>query len=462
MKILLKKSVLFILIIMITASCIIPVFAAENPKNNIKIILDGEYLDFEIPPFIENGYVFVPFKIIFESFGLDVYYNEKTGDIYATLQTSKNSLQYIIDLKEKTLTGDCIEYDADTLIESKTEYIPIGAVLFQKSIEIRNINGQIFVHAKIIAESLGCKVNWDEKTKTVIINSANAVIIGEKHGSLTPKVTLDRSGLIETKSAKFKDTEDELVQLVNKARISEGMYALEQNEFLTKLARIKAQEMAENRLDKLEFSSGVKTFLKDNSVDALSHVCYYSIGKKKPAEIVGEWRKRASFDNDIYAVNKTTQVGIGGAKATDGSMYYVYIAIKAFGDKEKTDIENEFIKLLNDERVKQGLNPIAKNDDLMILARMKAKDMSDKDYFAHYSPIYGYPGDMMRKYTDNIIFMGENIVAGTQTANDTFNAWMKSTEHKAIMMDKNATIMGIGVSMDAKGNFRWSMITAKK
>ena len=445
----------------------VPAAAGANANPGIKILLDGENLEFDVPPFIENGYSFVPFRAILEAFGLDVYYNKKTGDIYATMQTSKNSLQYIIDAKEKILTCDCIEYDDGVLIEStiiagKTEYMPVGAVMFQKSIELRNIKGRIFVHSRVIAESLGCKVEWNDKNKTVIITSKNAVITGDQHGKLTPKVTLDRSKMIEKRSAQFKETEDELVKLFNKARINEKMYALEQNETLTKLARMKASEMAENHLDKLEFPSGVKKFLMDNSVNAFSHVYYFSIGKKTPAEVADEWRKLSYFDNDIYAVNKTTQIGIGAAKAADGTVYWVCITIKPFGDNEKTVIENEFIKLLNGERVKQGLNPIARNDDLMKLARMKAKDMVDKDYCTHYSPTYGYPGDMVRKYTDNITFMGENIVAGTQTADAAFTALMKSTDHKAIMMEKDSNIIGVGVAMDAAGNFRWSMITAKK
>ena len=464
MKRLLKKFAIYIIISALLINFAIPVFAGENKKaNDIKILLDGDYITFSIAPFIENGQTFVPFRDIFEAFGLCVNYSESSRQIYASLQTDKNSLQYYIILNENTMTCEAAEYDSDNIMESsiaagKKETKIKGFVTFQIKLDYRTVQGKTFVPARLIAESLGCKVTWDDKAKTVIINSVNAVITDKKGNA----VTLDRSGIIETKSAQFKATEDEIVKLVNKARKNGGMSELEQDETLTKIARMKAGEMAENRLDKLEFPSGVKKFLKDNFVDAISHVYYCSIGKNTPAEVVNEWRKRASFDNDIYAAEKTTQIGIGGAKAADGTTYWVYIAIKPFGDKEKNALENEFIRLLNEERNKQGLNPIAKNDDLMKIARMKAQDMADKDYFSHYSPTYGYPGDMVRKYIDNITFAGENITSGAQTANAAFTALMKSGEHKAVMLEKTSNIIGVGIAMDAAGNFRWSIITAKK
>jgi len=36
--------------------------------------------------------------------------------------------------------------------------------------------------------------------------------------------------------------------------------------------------------------------------------------------------------------------------------------------------------------------------ELMKVARIKAKDMVDNNYFSHYSPTYGSPFDMMRQF----------------------------------------------------------------
>ena len=74
------KAVILTIAIIINAIPVIsgtlPVFAADNSKpNNITILLDGEPIDFDVPPFIENGYTFVPFRAIYEAFGLDVNYN---------------------------------------------------------------------------------------------------------------------------------------------------------------------------------------------------------------------------------------------------------------------------------------------------------------------------------------------------------------------------------------------------
>ena len=261
--------------------------------------------------------------------------------------------------------------------------------------------------------------------------------------------------------APFQSTEDKIVNLFNKARTEMGMDELEQNENLTKAARIKAEEMAKKQSTAPEFPEGIKKFLKNNSAEAQTHNYYSSIGKKTATEVINGWKKNVNFDRDAWAKEKATQIGVGAAKASDGTMYYICIVIKPFGDAEKTALENEVIKLVNAERKKQGLPTLTKNDDLMSVARMKANDMSENGYCDHKSPKYGSPENMVNKYTKDIIYSGEVVAAGQQTAKEVFTAWKESTAHNAIIMKKSANIVGIGVSMNDKGHLVWSLIVAK-
>ena len=262
------------------------------------------------------------------------------------------------------------------------------------------------------------------------------------------------------KVSEFKTLEDEIVKLFNKAREKSGMDVLEQDEKLTELARMKAEEMAEKRLETPEFPNGIKQFLKDNSAESKVQNQYSAAGKKTAGEVTEIWEKQIGFDRDTWAREKTTHIGVGTAKGSDGRIYYVCIVTKPFGDKEKTALEDEVIRLLNAERKKQGLTLLTKNDGLMETARMKAQDMADNKYCAHQSPTYGSPANMVKKYVPTVIYGGENIAAGQLTAKEVFTDWLNSPSHKTILFKKSADCIGIGVALDSKGNLVWSLLVA--
>src|SRR5690554_812305 len=61
-------------------------------------------------------------------------------------------------------------------------------------------------------------------------------------------------------------------------------------------------------------------------------------------------------------------------------------------------LEREMVEYVNGERVKAGLNPLQVDIQLSNVARVKSQDMVDNGYFAHNSPTYGSPFEMMRDF----------------------------------------------------------------
>jgi len=78
------------------------------------------------------------------------------------------------------------------------------------------------------------------------------------------------------------------------------------------------------------------------------------------------------------------------------------------------------------------------------VARLKSQDMEDNNYFSHTSPTYGSPFDMLKSFGVSYKSAGENI-AGHSTAENAFNAWMKSPGHKANILNANYNYTGIGI-----------------
>ena len=101
-------------------------------------------------------------------------------------------------------------------------------------------------------------------------------------------------------------------------------------------------------------------------------------------------------------------------------------------DKEKALI---FLNLLNEEREKQGLQPVEISDKLMETARKKAIDMAINKYFDHTDP---------NGYTMAIdLGVAENL-SDTITPEYAFSSWINSTKgHKENMLSSNTKYIGI-------------------
>lgn len=127
--------------------------------------------------------------------------------------------------------------------------------------------------------------------------------------------------------------------------------------------------------------------------------------------------------------------------------------------KEQASVEQEVIKLINVERANAGL-PALKNDwELARVAESKSQDMHDKKYFDHTSPTYGSPFAMMKTYGITYKSAGENIAQGQKSAAEVVKAWMNSEGHRANILSKNFTHIGVGYVKD--GNY-WTQMFIQK
>lgn len=128
-------------------------------------------------------------------------------------------------------------------------------------------------------------------------------------------------------------------------------------------------------------------------------------------------------------------------------------------DQEGQAVEAEVVRLVNVERAKVGL-PALKNDwELARVAEHKSQDMATKKYFDHTSPTYGSPFTMLKNYGISYRSAGENIAQGQRTAVEVVNAWMNSSGHRANILNKNYTHIGVGYV--SNGNY-WTQMFIQK
>ena len=124
-------------------------------------------------------------------------------------------------------------------------------------------------------------------------------------------------------------------------------------------------------------------------------------------------------------------------------------------DSTVSVFESEVVRLVNDIRLQNGLSPLTENWELSRVARYKSQDMKDNGYFAHNSPTYGAPFQMIRAFGLSFRTAGENIAKGYSTPQAVVNGWMNSSGHRANIL--NASYRQIGVGYVAQGNY-WTQM----
>lgn len=123
--------------------------------------------------------------------------------------------------------------------------------------------------------------------------------------------------------------------------------------------------------------------------------------------------------------------------------------------------EQQMVTLVNQERQKANLQPLSVDMDVARVARIKANDMVDNNYFSHTSPTHGSPFDMLRSHGIKYLYAGENL-AGNPTIEGAHQALMNSEGHRKNILSSDFTHIGIGsVDSNRYGNIIVEMFISK-
>ena len=161
---LMKKKMKKIVSILCMMSLLFSMLTVKvNASNDdIKVLVDGTELTFDVPPQIIDDYTMVPMRGIFEALGYDVVWDEENKQIVA----NRNSQFIIMTLDEKAylnITGGVKDM-------SKTDIQKYyGKIL---DVKPQLVNGRTLVPLRAIAEDSGCVVKWNNNTRTITIDSS--------------------------------------------------------------------------------------------------------------------------------------------------------------------------------------------------------------------------------------------------------------------------------------------------
>lgn len=143
------KKILLVGLLLALLCSAVSVSAAQE----VTVLLNGEKLEFDVPPQIIDDRTLVPLRAIFEAFGASVEWIETDQMILASYDSKLLSM--VIGKQEFVLTNAATGEKA----------------VIQLDVPAQIVNDRTLVPLRAIAESLSAEVNWNEADQTVSITS---------------------------------------------------------------------------------------------------------------------------------------------------------------------------------------------------------------------------------------------------------------------------------------------------
>ena len=114
----------------------------------------------------------------------------------------------------------------------------------------------------------------------------------------------------------------------------------------------------------------------------------------------------------------------------------------------------------NSARVEQGEKPLANNAQLAEAAKLKVRNMFDKQYWAHTAPDGTAPWHWFGKVGYAYADAGENLAKNFTTSDSTVSAWLASPTHRANVLKTEYQDVGFAVMSGMLGDKPTTLIVA--
>lgn len=116
----------------------------------------------------------------------------------------------------------------------------------------------------------------------------------------------------------------------------------------------------------------------------------------------------------------------------------------------------ELLELINAERARRGLAPVAWHDRVAVAAQRHAADMAARRQMQHVGSDGSNTGDRLHAAGFDWLSYAENVAAGFTDPKTLVSAWMGSDLHRRNILGPY-TVAGIGVAAAGDGTLYWTL-----
>ena len=125
-------------------------------------------------------------------------------------------------------------------------------------------------------------------------------------------------------------------------------------------------------------------------------------------------------------------------------------------DENDNAFIQQVVNLVNQERAKAGLSPVKADVSVQAAAQIRAKEIETS--FSHTRPDGSSFSTALTQQGVTYRGSGENIAWGQKTPEQVMNGWMNSDGHRANILNKNYTTIGVGLYQNASGTNYWTQL----
>ena len=152
---------------------------AYPPTDEINVYLDGERLDFDVPPVIVDGRTLVPARSIFEALEFEIEWTDETQTVRARRRivtvASRHHLSITMQIGNANMS-----LAQWVTPEPTTPGAPVSGIVWDYNtytitLDVPPIivDSRTLVPLRAISEATGAEVDWCGETQTVLINTAH-------------------------------------------------------------------------------------------------------------------------------------------------------------------------------------------------------------------------------------------------------------------------------------------------
>lgn len=387
-------------------------------SNNVKVELNGDMLEFDVDPMIINNRTLVPFRKILEALDAEVGWDGNTRTVTAI----KNDMAIKLQINSRI-----------ALINKEKTELDVPAMI---------VEGRTFIPARFISEALSCEVDWNNNTRTVIINTVSNDISTDSEfafsgitiGDSKEKVIKTLGNPVREDLSKYgfkwyiyNNDYSKYIQVGIEDNKVVGIYTNASNWKSQKgvMVGIKREEVKTKYTNPL---SGIK---KGNTIYNLDN-------SQTDTYLIDNYYTTLFYD--AYNENTVTSVLLiekGTEENSNGFFGKV-------SDELKKSYERQIFDLANAIRVRFNKKAYVWDNNISIVARKHSQDMSERNYFSHVNPDGKDPFTRMEENDIEFIMAAENIAAGQPSAIFAHEGWMNSKGHRKNILG-NCKKLGVGL-----------------
>lgn len=155
--------------------------------------------------------------------------------------------------------------------------------------------------------------------------------------------------------------------------------------------------------------------------------------------------------NGFPGMNKPASPNPGGSGLPD-----IGVPSQPSVDESNSSFVSQVVALVNEERAKAGLSPLSVDSSVAAAASTRAKEIETS--FSHTRPDGSSFSTALTQNGVSFRSSGENIAYGQRTPQEVMKGWMNSQGHRANILNKDFTTIGVGYHQNSAGTGYWTQL----